>query len=184
MNEILDLERDLHANDSALSEEYRFGTRTLSSAFPSLSERERVSLLSMLGVSSRLLLTLHMSASVSWRRGCVFVYAYCLRALDLRDCQPFHLVWLGLPPQMHPDTGSPASRRTFSVRTITGGYARTDTLSFHSACSPNVGLAVHGAVSFVSERPAGDPVDGDPGAVLTHGPHLSLVQGERAASDP
>ena len=50
MNEILDLQRDLHANDFALCEEYIFGTRTLLCAFPFLSERES-RLRSMLGVS-------------------------------------------------------------------------------------------------------------------------------------
>ena len=34
MNEILDLQRDLHANDFALCEGYTFGTRTLLFAFP------------------------------------------------------------------------------------------------------------------------------------------------------
>ena len=34
MSEIVDLQRDLHANDFALCEEYTFGTRTLLIAFP------------------------------------------------------------------------------------------------------------------------------------------------------
>ena len=47
------------------------------------------------------------------------------------------------PLWMHPHTGPPASRRTFSVPTTTGGYARAHTLSSHNACSPHVGLTVH-----------------------------------------
>ena len=59
MNEILDLQRDLHANNLALCEEHTFGTRTLLFAFHFLSER--VALCSMLGDSPRLLLTLQLS---------------------------------------------------------------------------------------------------------------------------
>ena len=62
MNGILDLQRDLRANDFGLREEYTFGIRTLLFAFVRESR-----LRWKLGVSSRILLTLHLSASVSWR---------------------------------------------------------------------------------------------------------------------
>ena len=71
-NEILDLQRDLHANDFALCEAYTFGIRTFLFAF--LFQSERVALRSMTRVSSRRLLTLQLSAFVFWRWGCVLVY--------------------------------------------------------------------------------------------------------------
>ena len=64
MNEILDLRHDLHAKDFALCEEYTFGIRTRVFAFPFLSEK--VALRSLLAFSSRLLLTLQLSALVPW----------------------------------------------------------------------------------------------------------------------
>ena len=47
MSEILDLQRDLHANDFAFCEQYTFGIRTL--LLPFLFFSERVALRSMLG---------------------------------------------------------------------------------------------------------------------------------------
>ena len=44
MNEILDLQRDLHANDFSLCEEYAFGTRTFLFSFPFLVKVSRTSL--------------------------------------------------------------------------------------------------------------------------------------------
>ena len=71
INETLDLQRDLHAADFALGEEYTFGIRTLLLAIPFLSQR--VALRSMLKAFPRLLSTVQLSASVSWWQGCVFV---------------------------------------------------------------------------------------------------------------
>ena len=66
-NEILNRQCDLHANDFALCGENTSGIRTLLFAFPFLSER--VTLRSMLVVSSRQFMTLQLSTSVSrrWR---------------------------------------------------------------------------------------------------------------------
>ena len=68
MNGILDLQCDLRANDFALREEYRLGFERFH-----LPLSERVALRWILGVSSRILFTLLLSASVSWRWGCVLV---------------------------------------------------------------------------------------------------------------
>ena len=65
MNEILDLQSDLHANGFAVCEEYTFGIRTLLFAF--LFSSERIALHSMLKIAHRLLLTLQRFASVPWR---------------------------------------------------------------------------------------------------------------------
>ena len=71
MSWILDLQRDLHADYVALDEAYTFWTRTLLFNVSLLSTR--VALHSMLAVPSRLLLILQLSASASWRLGCIFV---------------------------------------------------------------------------------------------------------------
>ena len=71
-NEILELQRDLHANDFAHCEAYTFGIRTFLFAF--LFQSERVALRSMTRVSSRRLLTLQLSAFVFWRwRACLCI---------------------------------------------------------------------------------------------------------------
>ena len=72
MREILDLQRDLQANNFVRYEEYNFGIRTLLFSFPFLVI-ESVVLCSTLRVSPRPLLTLQRSAFVSWRLGCVFL---------------------------------------------------------------------------------------------------------------
>ena len=64
MNGILDLPRGLHANEFALCGEDTFGIRTHCVCL-SFFLSERVDLCSML--------TLQLSASVSWRWGCVLV---------------------------------------------------------------------------------------------------------------
>ena len=66
MNKILDLQRDLHASDVARCEELTFGIRTLPFAFLFLPERVGHPSLNAWGLL-RLLLTLQLSASVSWR---------------------------------------------------------------------------------------------------------------------
>ena len=73
IHEMLDVHRDLHANNFGLREEYPFGTGTLLLAFPFSSEREWIALRSMLGVTTCHPVTLSLSASVSWQWDCVLV---------------------------------------------------------------------------------------------------------------
>ena len=72
-------------------------------------------------------------------------------------------------------TDPPASRNTFSVSTITDGNARVggrSTLSTLTLASLYIEPSPCGGV-----RPAGDPVDSDPGAVFEDDPHSRSVAG-------
>ena len=67
MNEIIDLHRNIHANDFVLCEEYTIWIRTLLIAFLFCQGE---SPFAQCWVSSRLPLTLQLSALVSWRWKC------------------------------------------------------------------------------------------------------------------
>ena len=72
IDEILDLQRNLHASASTLREEYTFGIQTLFVAFLFLSKR--VALRPVLGSPpTHFVLALQLSALVSWRSRCVLV---------------------------------------------------------------------------------------------------------------
>ena len=107
------MQRDPRANDLVLGEEKAFVIRTLLFAFLLLSEE--VALRSLLGVFSRLLLTLQFSASVPWRSG----MRTCVTHGGVRSTGISSLYCTWCSEQLAPKSSTSSGRNTVNVPLLT-----------------------------------------------------------------